>query len=140
MAITQESRGITRYESVTEVIEVDKSEWDLLKKGVDEMIVPTKWYTRFVSGAYSVAVTAILSLIPYFIQIVGTKGVFSDKIKSNMHNVYAIVVTFLIAGIAFVFAVLCSHIKKDRDNLDLKSKQSIQTLIRTIDDKISKPV
>ena len=138
MAILKESRGVIRHESLTEFVEIDKSEWELLKKGVDEMIVPTKWYTHFVSGAYSVAVTAILSLIPYIIQIIGTEGKFSEKIARNIHNVWAIVITFCIAIIATILGFLCSHIKKDKDEIDLKSKRSIQNLIKTIDNKISK--
>ena len=138
MAITKEPRGITRYESVTEFVEVDKAEWNLLKQGVNEMIVPTKWYTRFVSGSYSVAATATLSLIPYIIQIIGTEGKLSEKIANNIHNVWAVGVTLCIAIIAFVLGIICFHIKKDKDEIDLKSKKSIQILINTIDNKISK--
>ena len=85
---SNETRKLIIYKSFPTLVEIDKKEWDLLKDTVNAEPLPTKWYTRFTAGAYSVAGTAGASLIPYFIKFITFAGKINDKWENIKNDLF----------------------------------------------------
>lgn len=128
----KESRNVVVYHAFPKFVEVDKNEWELLKSEVNSIPPKTKWYTKFISGAYSVAGTSAASLIPYIIKIINASNHF-EQLKNEL---ITILVTVIIILISLILAEICKHAKKDKHKFEIFSQKSIQDFINMMDSKI----